>query len=231
VSDPRDLERARLPREFVVKPNHASGAVWIVSDVAVPVAAALPPATRGWGTVLTRPDELDWNMLVACSQAWLSRNFGDEMLEWAYRDIRPRILVEELLHGSDGRVPPNDYKFFVFHGRVRLVKVTTDRHGAKRGNFFLPDWSPLDVRGPYPRADTETPRPLQLERMVDVAEALGVDTDFVRVDLYETSERVVFGELTNYPDGGRQKFTPSSFDLDLGQWWEPPRRYARRGGG
>ena len=61
--------------------------------------------------------------------------------------------------------------------------------------------------------------------LIDVAERLARETDFVRVDLYAAGDRVVFGELTNYPDAGRANFDPASFDDDLGRWWTLPRRY------
>jgi hypothetical protein len=61
--------------------------------------------------------------------------------------------------------------------------------------------------------------------MIEVAEALGAETDMVRVDLYDLDGRVVFGELTSYPLGGRLRFDPPEFDRILGQWWDPPRRY------
>jgi hypothetical protein len=37
-----------------------------------------------------------------------------------------------------------------------------------------------------------------------VAAKLSADIDFIRVDLYETDNGVIFGELTNYPMGGEK---------------------------
>ena len=39
--------------------------------------------------------------------------------------------------------------------------------------------------------------------MIRIAETLGAETDFVRVDLYDLGDRVVFGELTNTPNAGK----------------------------
>ena len=52
--------------------------------------------------------------------------------------------------------------------------------------------------------------------MLGIAEVLGEDTDFVRVDLYDLGGRIVFGELTSYPYGGVDEFRPASFDRVLG---------------
>lgn len=54
--------------------------------------------------------------------------------------------------------------------------------------------------------------------MISIAEQLAGDIDFVRVDLYDAGERIVFGELTNYPWGGIPIWNPA-FDEWLGSWW------------
>ena len=42
ASDPDELDRAILPREFVAKSSHASGGVWIVADFAPADGAVFP---------------------------------------------------------------------------------------------------------------------------------------------------------------------------------------------
>jgi len=53
-----------------------------------------------------------------------------------------------------------------------------------------------------------------------MAECLGAETDFVRVDLFEVDGRIYFGELTNYPLGGTAQFEPKEFDALLGAQWQ-----------
>jgi len=233
VSDPGDLSLDMLPAEFVVKPNHASGLIWIVTD-RIPSSTLVhsPTAPIRSGSVLTARDELDWTVLVATCRQWLAFEYIDIAPEWAYRNVPPRIMVEELLLDPDGRIPP-DYKFFVLNGRVRLIEVHSDRFTGHRCDYFLPDWTPADVQVIYPPAEADAyphsghrpPRPESFHRMVHIAEALGQETDFVRVDLYDTAGRVVFGELTNYPGGANARFSPESFDRRLGRYWSVPKRY------
>jgi hypothetical protein len=61
--------------------------------------------------------------------------------------------------------------------------------------------------------------------MITLAERLGRDTDFVRVDLYDVDGRIVFGELTSFPAGGDSPFFPESFNEEFGRQWTVPRRY------
>jgi hypothetical protein len=233
VSDPAELSLDTLPAEFVVKPNHASGLIWIVTDrIPSETLVQSPTAPIDSGAVLTARHELDWSVLVATCRQWLAFRYVDIAPEWAYRDIPPRIMVEELLLDSDGRIPP-DYKFFVLNGRVRLVEVHSDRYTGHRCDYFLPDWTPADVQVLYPPAEADAyppaghrpARPDSFDRMVQVAEALGRETDFVRVDLYDIAGRVVFGELTSYPGGADATFSPESFDRSLGRYWSVPKRY------
>jgi len=227
VADPAELDLARLPKEFVVKPNHASGLIWIVADRTLPLGqGSRESACLASGMFTTTRDALDKDLLVATCRKWLKTTYADLELEWAYRNIPPQILVEELLLEAEGRIPP-DYKFFVFHGRVRLVQVDTDRFDGHRRNLFLPDWSVVDAQWIYPPAEHELLRPDSLDRMIHIAEVLGQETDFVRVDLFEIAGRIVFGELTSYPEGPyAPSFSPESFDAELGRYWTLPKRYS-----
>jgi hypothetical protein len=222
VEDPEDLDLDRLPQEFVVKPSHASGFVWIVAHwapdhIQVSDKATLIPS----GMITTNRDALDRRVLVQKCREWLATSYADAGQEWAYRNVPPRILVEELLVGSDGGVP-TDYKFLVFHGHVRFVEIHSNRFEGHCANYALPDWTPVDTGLDFPQADPAPAAPESLDRMIEIAEALGRDTDFVRVDLYEIAGRVVFGELTSYPGGlSARKYYPDSW----GEFWNVPRRY------
>jgi hypothetical protein len=220
TDDPNRVRRERLPREFALKPTHGSGACLIVFEGAPAADRLDTPA--GWAQIQRRPRDLPWDRVVALCRGWLAHSYRGGF-EWAYRGIPPRILVEELLldHGSI----PRDYKFFVFHGRARLVQVDSDRFRDHRRDLFRPDWEPLDVQYHFQRSGLRIPKPAALEHMTEVAEALGQDTDFVRVDLYSIGDRVAFGELTNYPGAGLERFSPPSFDEELGAYWDPPAQY------
>ncbi len=226
VDDPVDLDRSCLPREFVVKANHASGTVFIVTDPAR-FAADLPlsKGQPGQNSVIASCDDLGWDFLVATCRRWLKHDYASWVGEWPYRNVPRKLLVEELLTGPEGTLPPPDYKFYVFNGRVQLVEVHTGRWTDHRATLFSPEWNLVEVDMWFPRADFEIPPPPTLERMLQVATALGQETDFVRVDLYDVAGRVVFGELTNFPEGGLAEFRPRPFDEHLGGCWTLPRRY------
>lgn len=218
TSDPETLDRSKLPREFVLKASHGSGGTIIVADHASR-EQRLPHSPHGWERFQIHPEYLDWDRLVKCCRYWLGLRYMPRT-EWAYSKVKPRILVEELLV-DDGQIP-KDYKLMVFGGKVELIWVDQDRFLDHRRNFYSARWEALlDVAFHYPRGAPDS-RPPRLEEMVAVAERLGDQIDFIRVDLYNIGERVVFGEITNYPEGGSGSFTPPEFDEQLGRLWILP---------
>jgi hypothetical protein len=220
TDEPSELRKEELPTQIVVKPSHGSGACVVVADHA-PAANVLPEAPVGWRSFVVRPDSLDWDALRALCADWLERRY--QPWEWAYRAVPPSIVVEELLL-HEGSIP-NDYKVFVFHGRARLVQVDFDRYAGHARTLYTRDWKPLPVAYVYPRGP-DAARPRLHDEMLAVAEALAAQLDFLRVDLYDLVDRIVVGELTNYPHAGTGIFTPEEFDREIGSWWSQPRRYA-----
>jgi hypothetical protein len=224
TDSPATLQPGALPREFVVKASHGSGGVALVTRAAAP-DAGLPRPPVGWWSGMVTPERVDWELLREMCREWLVLRYGG-LHEWAYRHVPPRLLCEEVLldHGQ----VPFDYRFYVFHGHARLIQVDQERFVHHTRSFYTPQWQRLDVTTNRPPGD-DLPKPLALAHMLSAAEALGTETDFVRVDLYAIGQRIVVGELTNYPGaGGARLFKPAEFDRQLGAWWTPPSRYTQR---
>jgi hypothetical protein len=224
TNSPAMLDSGGVPREFVVKASHGSRGVIVVSSVAAR-DAALPHPPAGWCSAMVTPESVDWELLRSLCGEWLTLRYSG-LREWAYRRVPPRLLCEEVLI-DQGHVP-FDYRFLVFHGHTRLIQVEQGRFVHKTTqSFYTPEWQRLDVTtGSPPGADL--PKPPRLADMLCAADALGAETDFVRVDLYTIGERVVVGELTSYPGGGGRRFRPDEFDRRLGAWWTLPNRYTQR---
>jgi len=200
VDHPEEIGRLSLPNRFIMKPNHLSGAVKVVRDLAA----------------------IDRAELETLAASWLRQNLGFDRGEWAYRDIRPRVLFEELLVEFEGR-PPSDYRIYCFCGEPRLLSLTRDHLGPDpTGTLYDPEFRMLPVRHVGTRnrpVAGEGEPPPNYRDMLEIARKLSAGTDFVRVDLYNLGGRIVFGELTNYPAGGVRKYDPASFDQTLGSYW------------
>jgi hypothetical protein len=155
---------------------------------------------------------------------WLNTDYGLRYWEWQYFELPKRVMFEEYL-GDHAGVPP-DYKFYVMHQRVRFIEVDQGRFTRHTRDLFYPDWTPLPSRvGTAPAADVLPVRPTKLDTMIEIAETLACDSDFLRVDLYAVRGAVYFGELTHSPAAGNFGFADRNLDQELGADWKLPKRY------
>ena len=207
VNSADELDPRLWPTECVVKPSHGSGAVVLISESKQPgFRYAWPDSPFRWddGGLGMLNSSVNLDKLKRLGSQWLASNYEHwrpKYPEWAYRRTPPRILVEELIRGSDGQ-PPMEAKFHCFHGRVRLGRII-HKFDYSQGSFNLSrNGSVLDLRM---GCDAQVPssqfsRPPLWAEAVTIAEELSSDIDYVRVDLYLTNDRVVFSELTPYPN-------------------------------
>ena len=110
----------------------------------------------------------------------------------------------------------NDYKFQCFSGKVFCIIVDVARFSDHKRNFYTKDWKRITVESDHANFEPDIEKPINLEKMIEVAETLSKDFPEVRVDLYNIKGTIVFGELTFYPWSGYVKFLPDSFDYELG---------------
>jgi hypothetical protein len=196
TSRPDSIPFDELPNRFVVKPSHGSG----------------------WVHVMTDKSTLDQAALIERCSDWLKRSYYKESRERIYKQIEPRIIVEEFIDDGSGGAPL-DYKLFLFDGTVQLIEVHAGRFIDHRVGFYTPSWQKHDGRFTFDSIDGEVSRPAHLAEMITAAETLGRDLDFVRADFYDTGDRLYFGELTMLPGGGRGSCSVE-FDRYLGGFWK-----------
>ena len=156
----------------------------------------------------------DTKDIVDAMEQNLQKKFGYWTSEDFYLRIKPRVIIEELMLDEQGRVP-NDYKFFCFNGKCHFIQVNSDRYHGHHRSFYSTDWVLQDfVMGHIPSAQLDKPE--NLNDMIEVAEKLSEDFDFVRVDLYSLNGDVRFGELTFTPNSGWDAFHPREKDYEYG---------------
>ena len=59
---------------------------------------------------------------------------------------------------------------------------------------------------------------------VELAKELSNPFPFVRVDFYEIGDKVMLGEMTFYPGGGLEPFTPEEWDYKMGEYITIPEK-------
>jgi hypothetical protein len=212
-----------LPNSFVIKVNHASGGIILVCGCESK-HDTLPFNIVGniWPRFLiSREESRDYRSLNRILNHWLRNSYyriPNKLAEYAYKDIVPKFFIEEFLETSNREIP-SDYKFFCFHGECKIVQVDSERFKVHTRDMFDLDWNLLPFTFTYPNSAIIPTRPKSFEEMIRIAESLSEGFDFIRVDLYNINGRIVFGELTNYPEGSLGKFSSREWDEILGSFW------------
>ena len=189
-----EINFTKLPNQFVLKCTHDSGSVVICKN------------------------KKDLNKVEAkyILERGLKRNFYWVGREWPYKNIKPRIIVEEYLEDGEEFI---DYKFLCMRGKVKISFTCSNRFqpGGLCVNFYDREWNPLPFERHYPRRKKEIEKPEKYEDMVRIAENLSAGLIFVRIDFYMIENQIRVGEITFYPGNGMEEFTPAVWDYRLGE--------------
>lgn len=200
-----EIDFAALPEQFVLKCTHDSGGLAICKDKA----------------------KFDKEKARRKIKTSLKNNFYWRYREWAYKNIKPRIIAEQYL--EDGKTDDGltDYKFFCFGGQPKLLYVSQGlrNHATASISFYDMDGNEM----PFHRSDYKTmgkdfKMPENFDELKNVAEQLAsaIDVPFVRIDLYSVCGKIYFSEITFYPNAGLIPFEPVEWDTKLGEWIKLP---------
>jgi len=157
TQNPEEIPFDSLPDEYVVKPNHGSG--WVI------IVDSDHPARRG--------------EIISKGKKWLNKKYGQSRMEWAYRYIKPCLMVEKLLKDRNGRHVP-DFKFHVFNGKVRWVKVILDRFGNSSEANIDRGFNLINVCSDKRPVCCDFEKPPGFEEMVLLSEKLAAPLDYLR---------------------------------------------------
>lgn len=190
-----------LPNAFVLKCTHDSGSVFICKDKTLMDLAATKKAL----------------------QKALRKNLYWKTREWPYKQVKPRIICEKYMEDESG-YELKDYKIFCFSGQPKFIQVDFNRFSNHTRNMYDLDWNLIPFTIKYPNdPNTVITKPLQLEKMIEIASKLSQGIPHLRVDLYSINDKIYFGEMTLYHGSGNEIFTPDSYDLLLGSWINLPK--------
>lgn len=196
-----DIDFDSLPNQFVLKCTHDSGGLVICKD----------------------KDVLDREYAKQKIEKSLKKNYYYRSREWPYKNVKPRIIAEKFMN-DDKNDELIDYKMMCFHSKVKATFTCTGRRSKNglRVTFYDTDWNRLPFERHYPASDVDIEKPKNYQEMVELAEKLSENISFVRVDFYEIQGKVYFGEMTFYPGGGFEEFTPDTWDYEFGKMLKLP---------
>lgn len=200
---------ARFPEKFVIKTNHlaSSKGIIFVSD-----------------KLKVMDNEINEFRLTLKQNYYYSidklefegKNHYIKKAEWNYRNISPRIIVEEMLIDNEDEL--KDYKVWCFNGEPKFIQLHANRFSNHKKCFYSTQWEKLPFNLAFPFFEGEIERPQKLEEMLEISRKLASGFPFISIDLYIVNNtRIVFGEFTFYPSGGFGGFEPTEWDIKLGE--------------
>lgn len=220
-----DIDFKILPDKFVLKCTHDSG-----------------------GIVVCR-DKETFNIESARKKInnSLNRNYYRIGREWPYKNVSPRIIIEEFIISSnnfnddptEGVVSTQflqkkygllDYKFMCFDGKVKAVFLDIGVIGNCSGhseeyyrNIYDRNWVEMPVKETREHYPMAIMKPKFYDRMVQLAEIISSGHPHLRVDMYNIDGKILIGELTFYHGSGlTNKFVPEKWDFIFGSWIKLP---------
>lgn len=128
-----------------------------------------------------------------------SQDYALILREMQYFQLPGKVLVESFVPAASS--PPDDYKFHCVNGEPLVCQVDHGRSVQSWSRLLrIPDFGPLDDGdGLEPPQTFRPPVPERIASMVAAARSLSAPFEFVRVDLYDGTDGVYFGELTFTP--------------------------------
>ncbi|WAT23981.1 ATP-grasp fold amidoligase family protein [Aerococcus urinaeequi] len=188
-----EINFEELPSQFVLKPNHTSGNVYICRN----------------------KSEINYNQLRRKVDKWMKRDYFWEHREWPYKNVDRKLVIEKLMVDESG-TDLKDYKFFCFNGDAKFMFVAKDRSTSTKFNFYDSNFNKLPLKQHYPNFNDELKKPISFEKMKYLAGKLSEGIPHVRVDFYEINGEIYFGELTFYHFAGVEQFEPDEWDFKFG---------------
>lgn len=195
-----EIDFDTLPTQFVLKTNHGSSTNIIVKD----------------------KNTIDKKYLKKLFDRWMQMDFAfASSIQLHYSKIERKIIAEQFIETENKDLP--DYKFICFNGKPYYVWVDLGRnvHHTRKVydlNWELQHWN----QNNYDVNLDELDKPLNFEKMVELAKQLCEGFHHVRVDLYNVNGKIYFGEMTFTNASGLEPIVPEEYDYKLGDLWQLP---------
>lgn len=196
-----------LPERFVIKCTHDSGSTFVCSN----------------------KREFDFESVKMKLAECLKTEYYWFGREWSYKNIKPRIIVEEFI-GDENGVCPVDYKFFCFNGVMEYFKIDYNRFTNRAANYYdrKLEFQHFGKIHSTPDPSIQLVLPDNFDEMVRITQVLSKGIPFLRVDLYSVNSQVYFGELTFYPSSGIEPFIGDGDSILGNKLQLPPKSRCRR---
>jgi hypothetical protein len=200
--NPKNFRLIDLPDSFVVKTTLGAGnnQVIVVNNINDINKEYFEKKIRKWK--------------LNCFKKSISR-------EWGYESDKEKLIVEENLVTKHNQ-PILDYKFFCFNGEPKYFYIVSNRNSPKGPNIDIFD---IDFQRLYfgridlVRSNATYDKPVNFNKMIEIAKILSKDFPHVRIDLYNFNGTIYFSEMTFYNGSGYITYKPEKYDFIIGDYF------------
>ena len=187
----------KLPNQFVLKSNAGSLSREII--------------------IVKDKNNININEIKIKMNDWLQPwNASGHGSNWFFLNIPQRIIAEEYLE----EIENNDIElsFFTSFGNIMYIAIYFDRtyHINKGCIHYDINWNKLSISRPGYKNIEKFEKPKNLDLMIEISKKLSKDFPLVRIDFYNTKDKLLVGELTFTPAGGCARFEPVEWDYKFG---------------
>lgn len=194
-----EIDFEKLPNQFVIKPTHTSGDVYICTD----------------------KSNINYKELENKIKKWLKRKYFYIHREWPYKNVKPRIIIEEYLSDlKEGSLL--DYKIFMFNEKLAYFLICSDRNTNLKFTFFDKNGKFINMTQDGEPNDKKLSLPDNYKEMVAMAKRISKGTIESRIDFYDINGKIYFGEITFFASAGFGKFEPNEWDKKIGDMLKLP---------
>jgi hypothetical protein len=190
-----EIDFSMLPDRFVLKMTHGSAYNMVIAD----------------------KKTFDFRKAARQFGRWEKENYYYKGREKNYFNISPRILCERFIEPKKEE-GLTEVKVFCFGGKAKFLSYNCIVNGKVHTNVYDQTWKRIDVRRGYPAFEPKS-LPANRDDILRIAQKLAEPFDFVRVDLYDVDEKILFSELTFHSGGGFVPFDPPKYDFRFAQFF------------
>ena len=188
-----DINFKKLPERFVIKCNHG----------------------KGYNIFVRNKSQLNITEIKFQIEKWLNENYAFKNgIELQYRDIPPKIIIEE--YKDDGNGDLRDYQFFCFNGKPDFICVDSEKQFNHKRNLYDLQWNLLPYKinsnlSTFPSLQ----KPDCLEKMIKLAAFLSQNFVYVNIHFYIVEDKIYFGKMDFTPSSGIEDIIPKNFERRL----------------
>jgi hypothetical protein len=197
---PDEIDYVKLPNSFVLKCNHGSSMNIIVKN----------------------KSSIDKNVVFQKLNSWLNTDYAKLGREYQYKNIRRKIIAENLIQPLD-KDNIIEYYFFMFNGVFKLLQLKTKDEGGFKNNFYDVNWNLLNLKSTNVSNFKVLNISPKFEKMKLIAESMAKDFYFVRIDFLTVKDDFYFSEITFHDSGGLTGFNSMEWDFEIGSWLTLPK--------